>query len=157
MPTLQALNQLLDHERRTRDDAVLGLRDADAACGRADAQALQLGAYRNEYVERWSARFRAPGSVALMQCYQGFMARLDQAIVQQQAAVLAAHKRLEQARLTLREFERRVASVEKLIERRRLQMQRQHARREQSLTDETAQRMHTQRLAHRHDGGEPPR
>jgi flagellar FliJ protein len=155
MPTLQALQQLLDHERRTRDDAMLGLREAESASGRADTQADQLEAYRGEYVERWSARFREPGSVALIQCYQGFMQRLDQAIVQQQVQVLAARKRLEQARITLRDYERRVASVEKLIERRRQQMQRRDARRDQSLTDETALRMHAQRAARSRDGSEP--
>ena len=83
---MQALIQLLDHERRVRDAALLGLRDAEGTAGTADAQAQQLHAYRSDYVERWSARFREPGSVALMQCYQGFMQRLEQAITQQRAA-----------------------------------------------------------------------
>lgn len=157
MPTLDALFQLLDHERRIRDDARLSLRDAESASGRADAQAAQLHAYRSEYVQRWSARFREPGSVALMQCYQGFMERLDQAIAHQLAAVQVATMRLEQARTAMREYERRVASVEKLIERRQQQMQRQAQRREQAMTDETALRMHAQRLAGARDAGEPPR
>lgn len=157
MPTLTALAQLLDHERRIRDDALLGLRDAEGAGQRADAQAAQLDAYRSEYVQRWSARFREPGSVALMQCYQGFMERLDQAIAHQQAAVQVARMRLEQARETVREHERRVASIEKLIERRQQQLQRQAQRREQSMTDETALRMHAQRRAGARDAGEAPR
>ena len=154
MPTLQALLQLLDHERRTRDEAVQALSRAEGQAGQADAQAQQLALYRSEYVERWSTRFRDPGSVALLQCYQGFMLRLDQAIVQQRNTLAQARQRVDQARGALRDNQRRVASVEKLIERRRAQEQRQHARREQARTDETAQRAHARRLAARAEPGE---
>jgi flagellar FliJ protein len=154
MPNLQALLQLLDHERRTRDEALQVLSHAEGLAGQADAQAQQLGVYRSEYVERWSARFRDPGSVALLQCYQGFMQRLDQAIAQQRNAVAQAQIRVDQARGVLRDSQRRVASVEKLIERRRRQEQRQVARREQARTDETAQRAHARRAAARAEPGE---
>jgi flagellar FliJ protein len=154
MPTLHALLQLLDHERRTRDAALQALSRAEGQAGQADAQAQQLALYRSEYVERWSARFRAPGSVALLQCYQGFMQRLDQAIVQQRNTLAQAQQRVDQARGALRDNQRRVASVEKLIERRREQEQRQHARREQTRTDETAQRAHARRMASRAEPGE---
>ena len=136
---MQALTQLLDHERRVRD--------AEGTAGAADAQARQLHAYRSEYVERWSARFREPGSVALMQCYQGFMQRLEQAIAQQRATVQLANTRLEQARQALSDNERRVASVEKLIQRRAQQEQQRAARREQSHSDEIAQRAYARHHA----------
>jgi flagellar protein FliJ len=154
MPTLQALLQLLDHERRTRDEALQALSRAEGVAGQADTQAQQLAVYRSEYVERWSARFRDPGSVALLQCYQGFMQRLDQAIVQQRGAVAQAQIRVDQARGALRDNQRRVASVEKLIERRRQQELRHLARREQAHTDETAQRAHARRVASRAESGE---
>jgi flagellar biosynthesis chaperone FliJ len=63
MPTMHALIQLLDHERRGRDAALLGLRDAEGSVDQADLQAQQLVAYRSEYVERWSARFAAQPAV----------------------------------------------------------------------------------------------
>jgi len=145
---MHALIQLLDHERRGRDAALLGLRDAEGSVDQADLQAQQLVAYRSEYVERWSARFRsAAGSVALMQCYQGFMQRLEQAITQQHAAVQLAQARLAQARRTLADNERRVASVQKLIERRTQQEQHRAARREQSSSDEIALAAHVRRHA----------
>jgi len=142
---MQALIQLLDHERRVRDVTLLGLRDAEGTAGQADAQAKQLDAYRSEYAERWSARFREPGSVALMQCYQGFLQRLEQAISQQRATVQLAQTRLEQARQALSDNERRVASVERLIQRRAQQEQQRAARREQSHSDEIAQRAYARR------------
>ncbi|HEY6511678.1 MAG TPA: flagellar export protein FliJ [Burkholderiaceae bacterium] len=142
---MQALIQLLDHERRVRDASLLGLRDAEGTADAADAQSQQLHAYRSDYVARWSARFREPGSVALMQCYQGFMQRLEQAIAQQRATVQLANSRLEQARQALTDNERRVASVEKLIQRRSQQEQQRSARREQSHSDEIAQRAYARR------------
>ena len=143
---MHALNQLLDYERRGRDAALLGLRDAEGFADAADTQAQALEAYRSEYVARWGARFRsAAGSVALMQCYQGFMQRLEQAIAQQHAAVRLAQTRLEQARRTLTDNERRVASVQKLIERRAQQEQRRSARREQAQSDEIALAVHGRR------------
>ena len=154
MPTLQALLQLLDHERRTRDEALQALSRAEGAAGQADAQAQALDAYRSEYVERWSARFREPGSVALMQCYQGFMQRLEQAIAQQRNTVAQARVRVDQARGALQHNERRVASMEKLIERRQQQQQGLLARREQAHTDEIAQRAHARRIAAAPDQGE---
>jgi flagellar protein FliJ len=147
MPTMQALLQLLDHERRVRDAALLGLLDAEGSAEQADAQAQQLNAYRSEYVQRWSARFREPGSVTLMQCYQGFMQRLEQAIAQQRGIAQLARERLEQARLTLSDNERRVASVAKLVERRDQQEQRRAAHREQSSNDEIARAAHARRHA----------
>lgn len=142
---MQALIQLLDHERRGRDAALLSLRDAEGFVDAADSQAQQLEAYRSEYVERWSARFRQPGSATLLQCYQGFMQRLEQAIAQQRNAVALAQARLAQARRTLTDNERRVASMEKLIERRSQQEQRRTARREQSHSDEIALAVHARR------------
>jgi flagellar FliJ protein len=154
MPTLQALLQLLDHERRARDEALQALGHAEGAAGQAGAQAQALDTYRSEYVERWTARFREPGSVALMQCYQGFMQRLDQAIAQQRNAVTQAQTRVAQARGVLQANERRVASMEKLIERRQQHEQRQLARREQARTDEIAQRAHARRMSAQADHGE---
>jgi flagellar FliJ protein len=145
MPTMQALFQLLDHERRGRDAALLQLRNAEGSADAADTQAQQLEAYRSEYVGRWSVRFRETGSVTLLQCYQDFMQRLEQAIAQQHNAVQLAHARLEQARRSLTDNERRVASVEKLIERRSAQEQRHLARREQTRSDEIALAVHARR------------
>lgn len=150
--TLDTLLALLERERGERDQALLGMREAEGLASHAAAQAQQLAEYRAEYVRRWSNRFRAQGSIELVQCYQGFMQRLEQAIGQQRQAADHADALLRQTRDALRERELRVGSVEKLIER-RLREQRQHAsRREQSQTDEAAQRSH----ARRHANGQEP-
>ncbi len=154
-PPIESLLTLLELERNERDLALRGVRDAESLARHAQAQAQTLDAYRTEYVERWSTRLRTPSSIELVQCYQGFMQRLDQAIGQQRAASEQAQVRLQQAVLALREREQRLGSVEKLIERRRHEQHRHAARREQTITDEAAMRLHERRLAaaRRQDAG----
>lgn len=151
--SLDALLALLELERQQRDQALLGLRDAQSVAERAHTQAQTLSDYRSEYADRWTGRFRTQGSIELVQCYQGFMQRLDQALAQQRAIVEQAKARLQQAQAALREREQRLGSVEKLIERRRQEQHRHAARREQSLADEVALRQHERkRLAQRDPG-----
>lgn len=154
-PAIDSLLTLLELERNERDQALRSVRDAESLAQHAQAQAQTLSAYRTEYVERWSTRLRTQSSVELAQCYQGFMQRLDQAIGQQRAVSEQAHARLQQAVQALREREQRLGSVEKLIERRRREQHRHAARREQTITDEAAMRLHERRLAamRRQDAG----
>jgi flagellar protein FliJ len=144
---LDTLLALLDHERGERDQALLGMREAEGQASHATAQAQQLADYRAEYMRRWSTRFRAEGSIELVQCYQGFMQRLEQAVGQQRQAADHAEARLRLARDALRERELRVGSVEKLIERRKGEQRQHAARREQAQSDEAAQRSHARRQA----------
>ncbi|MFO1217072.1 MAG: flagellar export protein FliJ [Burkholderiaceae bacterium] len=151
--SLDALLSLLELERNGRDQALLGLRDAQSQAEHASVQARTLDAYRAEYVQRWTGRLRTGSSVELLQCYQGFMQRLDHAIGQQRDIVAQAEMRLHQAQQALREREQRLGSVEKLIERRQQQQHRHAARREQSLADEVALRLHERKRLAQRDGG----
>jgi flagellar FliJ protein len=150
--SLNTLLTLLERERGERDQALLGMREAEGLASHAAAQAQQLADYRTAYMRRWTNRFRAQGSIELVQCYQGFMQRLEQAIGQQHQAADHADARLRQARDALRERELRVGSVEKLIERRRREHRQHASRREQAQSDEAAQRSHARRHA---NGPEP--
>lgn len=151
MQSLDTLLSLLERERSERDQALLGVRHAESLAQHATAQEQTLSDYRSEYVERWTTRFRSQGSIELVQCYQGFMQRLDQAIGQQKATAEQAQARLRQAVDALREREQRLGSVEKLIERRRSELLRHAARREQNLSDEAAMRIHERRRAAQRD------
>lgn len=144
---LDTLLALLERERGERDQALLGMREAEGLASHATAQAQQLADYRAEYMRRWSTRFRTEGSIELVQCYQGFMQRLEQAVGQQRQAADHADARLRQARDAWRERELRVGSVEKLIERRKGEQQQHASRREQAQSDEAAQRSHARRHA----------
>lgn len=140
MSSSQSLTTLLDHAEAERDAALNALRNAEAGAAAAQAQLEQLQDYRTQYQQRWSAQFRQSGTIEVLQCYQGFGQRLEQAITQQSQIAAQAESRLQQARTLLLEREQRVAAVRKLIERRQQEQLRIAGRREQRSTDEAAQR-----------------
>ena len=140
MTSTQSLSTLLEHAEAERDAALAALRNTEAAAAAAQGQLDQLQEYRTQYQQRWSTQFRQAGSIELMQCYQGFGQRLDQAITQQSQIVAQAEQRAQQARAVVLEREQRVAAVRKLIERRQQEQNRVAERRDQRATDEAAQR-----------------
>jgi flagellar FliJ protein len=140
MSSTQSLTTLLEHAEAERDAALAALRHTEAAAAAAQGQLDQLQEYRTQYQQRWSAQFRQAGSIELLQCYQGFAQRLEQAIGQQGQVVAQAEKRAQQARAVVLEREQRVAAVRKLMERRQQEQNRVDERRDQRATDEAAQR-----------------
>jgi flagellar FliJ protein len=139
-PSLDPLMALLGQAERERDDAMAAMQRANEAHLAAQSQADQLVAYRGEYEARFKEQFSRQSSIDILQCYQGFSARLGQAIDQQQQIARHAALRLEQSRDGLREQEMRVASVRKLLERRVQEMRLAADRRDQKQTDEFAAR-----------------
>jgi flagellar FliJ protein len=144
---MQALHTLLEREEAERDQALKRLQHAEELARRARAQAEMLHGYRDEYRQRWSVQFERGGSMSIVQCYLGFMQRLQQAITQQQRDAEQAAARAQQCRAELATQQLRVASVRKLIERRQHEVQRAAARREQKLGDEIAARTAARTLA----------
>ncbi len=140
MNPLQPVMALLAQAERERDAALAEVQAATQAQQQAAAQTDQLLVYRREYEQRWSAQFRTEGHIELVHCYRGFMDRLSQAVEQQQRVAAHAGTRLERARLALMEQELRVASVRKLIERRRAELRLSADRAEQKQTDEFGSR-----------------
>jgi flagellar FliJ protein len=145
--SLEALNTLREREQAERDRALALLRDAQSQADHAQAQAEQLRQYRAEYAQRWTSQFRQQGTMELVQCYQSFMQRLEQAVAQQAALAEQSRVRVDAQRDLLRECELRLASVCRLIERREHQQRRLADRAEQRASDETAQRAHERRQA----------
>lgn len=147
MNAMQSLLTLLAHAERERDAALAALRGCQIEQRNAQAQADQLRLYRRDYELRWSEAFGRGGGIAIVQCYQGFVTRLTQAIEQQTHVAQLAAARLAQAEAAWRECELRVASVGKLIGRRNLALRDLENRREQKLQDDQATRMAWQRRA----------
>jgi flagellar FliJ protein len=141
MDSIATLNTVLEHARSQRDAALAALRRAQASAEAARTQADQLGGYRCEYRQRWTERFREPGSIELLQCVQGFAGRLDQAIAMQSNTVRQTELRLQQARELVLAREQRVAAIGKLIERRLAEARRDADRREQRQLDEASTRI----------------
>lgn len=139
-PSLDPLMSLLSQAERERDAALTAMQRANETHLAALVQADQLVAYRSEYEARFREQFSRKSSIDILQCYQGFSARLGQAIDQQQQIAGHAALRLEQSREALRDQEMRVASVRKLLERRLHELRQVTDRRDQKQTDEFAAR-----------------
>ncbi len=142
MSELQPLHTLLEQAGAERDRALAAHQRSLLAAQAAQAQSAQLAGYRRDYVSRFGGQFGRAGAIELLQCYQGFMARLDDAVAQQAQAA-----RQCEARAALLDAELRVASVRKLIERRVAEAGVARERREQKASDEFASRAAWQRLA----------
>ena len=137
---LQQLQTLLEQAEALRDTAIALLQQTQQRADAAASQAEQLVNYRSEYRQRWAQQFSQRGAIEIVQCYQGFNDRLQQAIDAQSQMAEQCRTQLEHARALLQEREMRVASIRKLIERRQQEQRRVAERRDQQLTDEAAQR-----------------
>jgi len=140
MSSLQSLNLLLEQAESLRDAALAALQRARDAADAAQAQVEGLLNYRGDYQKRWSQQFGQSGAIEIVHCYRSFNERLDHAIEHQQRMVSQAQAQCERARDELQQRELRVASVKKLIERRVADERRLAERRDQKMTDESAQR-----------------
>lgn len=146
MKRLALLRTLLERECRRRDEAMATVR---AALQNAEAQQQQadgLNTYRGEYCQKWAVQFKQAAQIEILRSYHGFLARLDQAITQQQAVADHALRGVDSARQRLVEREIRVATVERLIKRRQDLMAKIEDRRDQKNLDELAQRTSTARV-----------
>ncbi len=145
---LDTLALLLERASAERDRLAGELRRAEEVQRHQQAQADHLAAYREEYVQRWSRQFGRGGAIEIVQCYQSFMQRLEEAMLQQAAQVERASSVLNQLRDALQQAEMRVASVRKLIDRRLQERARAEQRREQKQSDEAAQHLAHRRGTH---------
>ena len=139
--SLHTLGILLDKVATERDEAKAQLGQCIARAEAARVQAGELRNYRSDYEQRWGQRFTQGGTMDLLNCYQNFSGKLEEAIVSQGNLAAHADQRVEAARTRLLALEMRVAAIQKLIERRQAEIQHQQQRQEQKATDEFAARI----------------
>jgi flagellar FliJ protein len=135
----QALQTLLEHAERQRNEALALLLQAEEATRRLQQQEMQLLAYRDEYRQRQPGLGGHSVSIELLRSHHEFMQRLEQALAQQQGQMTLADNRLTARRAELLALETRVASVRKLMERRSHEQRRRSDRQEQRISDDAAQ------------------
>ena len=145
MKRLALLRTLLEREHERRDEQMAAVRAAAANAEAQQQQADGLSTYRSEYCQKWSAQFRQAAQMEILRSYHGFLARLDQAISQQQSVLEHARRMVEVQRQRLVEREIRVATVERLIQRREALLAKIADRRDQKNLDEMAQRVSSAR------------
>ncbi|HQQ69198.1 MAG TPA: flagellar export protein FliJ [Alicycliphilus sp.] len=143
MSSLNAFVVAVDLAQRQRDAARQTLQNLQGARQAAQAQLEQLGGYAAETQQRWGMKEGATVQPEVMHHHHQFMGRLDHAIGLQTQAVSGQDQRLQQAGQALLQAELRLASLRKVLERRRAELAQQQQRREQKQTDERA----TQRAA----------
>ncbi len=141
MKRLALLRTLLEREEKRRDEQMAAVRAAVANAEAQREQADGLTTYRSEYCRKWSAQFRQAAQMEILRSYHGFLARLEQAITQQQSVLEHAGRMVEVQRQRLVEREIRVATVQRLIKRREDLLAKIADRRDQKNLDEMAQRL----------------
>jgi len=142
----QSLVTLLEHAERQRDAALAQQRRADAALDAAMRQHDQLATYSREHQSRWSTALRQSVAMPLVQCHHAFTDRLHQAVTMQSEQVDRARQALSRRQSETLEAERRVAAINKLIQRRTDAARLHQNRQEQRQIDERASRMAWNRL-----------
>lgn len=142
------LSLLLERAESERDAAAQALQTASAQAQAARSQHDGLSGYRQEYQQRWTQSFAQGTTMSIVDCYQSFGQRLDQAVDTQGHLANHADQRQVRARDALRQAELRVAALRQLIARRQAEAAKADERREQRAADEFAARAHLRRHQH---------
>jgi len=125
-----------ENERRLAQSlGVLQRRLADA-----EAKLAELERYRADYERQFTQQVGQGMSVVGLRDYQAFLARLTEAIRQQQALVQRARIERDQESKRWQEAATRAKAVDHVIEQWRIEERRNLDRREQRDSDERAQR-----------------
>ena len=138
MPGLNALAVAVEAATRKRDDARRALQDTQAAQQAARSQLDQLEDYARETQARWGMKADTAVKPEVMFHHYHFMDRLGYAAGVQTGVVGEHGNRVEAARGALLAAELRLASLKKVVEKRRHDQERAEMRRDQKQTDERA-------------------
>ena len=123
---------------RKRDDARKVLQDTLAAEQAARAQLNQLEDYARETESRWGMKADTAMQPEVMYHHYQFMDRLGHAAGVQTTVVGDHAARVEKARRTLLDAELRLASLRKVMDKRKADLDLVQMRRDQKQTDERA-------------------
>ena len=138
MSSLNALAVAVEAASRKRDEVRRALQDTQAAQQAAQAQLEQLEGYARETEARWGVKADTAMKPEVMYHHYQFMNRLGHAAGIQTGVVGDHAHRVEAARQALLQAELRLASLRKVVDKRRQELELAQMRREQKQTDERA-------------------
>ena len=138
---METLATLLEQAEQQRNIALAAFSQSRQRRDEARSQARDLQTYRDDYSARWNGQFQRGAALEVLRSYHQFAARLELAISQQAHTCEVCEQALARANDVLAAHELRVASVRKLMERRRHEQRQGFERAEQRANDEQAQRM----------------
>lgn len=137
-----ALQTVLELMQRRADDATQQLARLIAAEQDAKAKLDLLCQYREEYARRFQASAQAGMAPLQWKNFQDFLARLDEAIAQQQQAVLQSRNKTTAGQLHWQAQRVRLKAIDTLSVRHYKAEDAKENRREQKQVDEFATRKH---------------
>jgi len=149
MSVLSALIVAVEIAARKRDEARHALQEALAVQQAAQAQLHQLQDYARETEQRWGMQADTQVQPEVMYHHYQFMDRLGHAAGLQTGVVGDQEARVENARRGLMEAEQRLASLRKVVEQRRRELEQAQARMDQKQTDERAAMQYSRRVQDR--------
>lgn len=138
MSNLNALSVAIEAATRKRDEARKVSQSALAVQQAAHAQLRQLEDYARETQDRWGAKADATMKPEVMYHHYQFMDRLGHASGIQSGVVGEQAARVDAAQRALLQAEIRLASLRKVIDKRRHDLESLQTRRDQKQTDERA-------------------
>ena len=142
-PRSQRLQRVADLAGKRTDDAANVLAQRLQALDAARQQLQELEQFRHEYRQPTTAPGQPGMSVAELRNRQQFVARIDQAIIQQRSEIEQHTRRLDQARAAWIESRSRSTALETVTERHRDRERAGEERAEQAALDERMQRRKT--------------
>lgn len=137
-----ALQTVLELMQRRADDATQQLARLIAAEQDAKAKLDLLCQYREEYARRFQSSAQEGMSPLQWKNFQDFLARLDDAIAQQQRLVLQSRNKTSAGQTHWQEQRVRLKAIDTLSVRHYKAEDAKENRREQKLVDEIASRRH---------------
>jgi flagellar FliJ protein len=134
---LNEVQRVIESERR---DASQRLAQKQSSLSFASNRLQELLQYREDYLRRFQKDAGAGLSGTRVRDYQTFLARLDQAIRQQQSVLASARAETDFEREKLRDVSSQLAAVNGVADRWSGEERRTEERRDQQNSDELSQR-----------------
>ncbi len=130
---MQPVKQVADNREQA---AVRRLGESQQRLGLQEARLEELYTYREQYARAFAEQGGHGIDAARLRDYRVFLARLNEAIRQQEALIAQARNQHRQTREAWVETRSHHQAVDKLLERFRADERRRQARREQAESDE---------------------
>jgi flagellar protein FliJ len=124
----------------TEKDRAKKLAAIRTECELAVQKLTDLTDYRSEYDKAFVVRAKSGHSVVALRDFQLFLARLDQAIAQQQQIVAQSRLAVDEAQIGWKGAAQRVRAVDSVVDRWQQEARQVSDRKEQKESDERAQR-----------------
>jgi flagellar FliJ protein len=133
---MEPVQQVLEGTEQAR---ARELGDGQKRLAEAEAKLTELATYHGEYLRAYRQRAEDGTGITKLRDFQAFLARLEQAMSQQEKIVAAAREQVANQRRNWQGAARQVKAVESVVDRWRRDEVKAGERRDQKETDERAQ------------------